>query len=147
MTTWQYFFLSHTLTVQCCIQQYITLNNSFSLVHYLQQCVRCSKVNSDFISCVHILQERKVSKLYKGRCCVHQSCYIQQTECFNKAFDKITSNLFGTAVMKTTTNSAGNILLQYREISTYFISCVLRAWKCCVHPINSKRLFCCYFSL
>ena len=26
---------------------------------------------SDFISCSYVLQERKVYKLYKGKCCVH----------------------------------------------------------------------------
>ena len=46
---------------------------------------------------------------------------IQQLKCLKRAFDKITSNLFGAAVIKTTTKSADNILLQCREISTVIL--------------------------
>ena len=53
--------------------------------------------------------------------CPSKSCYIQQTKCFKKAFEKTTSNLFGAAVMKITAKSAGNILLQCREISTVIL--------------------------
>ena len=76
---------------------------------------------SDFISCAYVLQERKVYKLYKGKCCVHHSCYIQQIKCLKRAFDKITTIQATCAVMKTTTKSAGNILLQCREISTVIL--------------------------
>ena len=79
---------------------------------------------SDFISCAYVLQERKVYKLYKGKCCVHHwvvnptDKMLKKGLCQNYSY---TSNLFSAAVIKTTTKSAGNILLRCREISTVIL--------------------------
>ena len=47
---------------------------------------------SDFISCAYVLQERKVYKLYKGKCCVHHRVVTSNRYiCLKRAFDKITN--------------------------------------------------------
>ena len=79
---------------------------------------------SDFISCAYVLQERKVYKLYKGKCCVHHRIVTSTDKMLKKGLWQnynYTSNLFSAAVIKTTTKSAGNILLQCREISTVIL--------------------------
>ena len=79
---------------------------------------------SDFISCAYVLQERKVYKLYKGKCCVTTELLHPTDKMLKKGLWQnynYTSNLFSAAVIKTTTKSAGNILLQCREISTVIL--------------------------
>ena len=101
---------------------------------------------SDFISCAYVLQERKVYKLYKGKCSPIQVSTTELLHPTDKMLKKglwqnynYTSNLFSAAVIKTTTKSAGNILLQCREIRSYFISCVLWAWEM-LCPSNNRYI-------
>ena len=71
---------------------------------------------------VHMFYRKgKFTNFTKEVLCPPQSCYIQQIKCLKRAFDKITSNLFSVAVIRTISKSAGNILLQCREIITVIL--------------------------
>ena len=71
---------------------------------------------------VHMFYKKgKFTNFTRGNVVSTIELLIQQLKCLKRAFDKITSNLFGAAVIKTTTKSADNILLQCREISTVIL--------------------------
>ena len=71
---------------------------------------------SDFISCAYVLQT-----LQREVLCPPQSCYIQQIKCLKGPLTKLQLYKQLAVVIKTTTKSAGNILLQCGEISTVIL--------------------------